>query len=162
MAFFPGFHNLSALFTGSDALFGSLSKSTPLLIRTPKLKPAADGFARATIHAGHGGATVKAGQTVTVSYTGFLQGNAAVFDYANAQYAREFDFYGSGVARVLRDSGFRSWRAGDEGRGDSRGGHSVGIGIWPWWSWKHPAERRFAVPGQASIDHVAAFRKPRS
>lgn len=92
VAFFPGFHNLSALFSSSNALFGSLSKSTPLLVRTPKFKPAADGFAKATIHAGHGTQTVKAGQTATVLYTGLLQGNGAVFDYATAHTPASLTF----------------------------------------------------------------------
>jgi FKBP-type peptidyl-prolyl cis-trans isomerase FkpA len=92
VALFPGVHNLSALFSGSNDLFASLSKSTSLLVRTPKPKPAADGFAGATIQAARGSASVKAGQTVTVSYTGFLQGNGAVFDYANAHTPASLTF----------------------------------------------------------------------
>jgi hypothetical protein len=81
---FTGGHALTALYTSSNSLFGSLSKTVFLGVFMPRLKMAADGLGTATIGAGHGKARVHAGQTATVLYTGFLQGNGEVFDYATS------------------------------------------------------------------------------
>jgi FKBP-type peptidyl-prolyl cis-trans isomerase FkpA len=81
---FPGNHALTALYTSSNSLFGSTSKTVFVSILFPKIKKRADGLGTGVVQAGHGKAAVHAGQTATVLYTGYLQSNGEVFDYATS------------------------------------------------------------------------------
>jgi len=83
---YAGFHNLSALYTPSVGLLGGISTPVFFKVVVPKVQHAADGLGTATVQAGHG-AAIHDGQQATVLYTGFLQANGAVFDYASAHAA---------------------------------------------------------------------------
>jgi hypothetical protein len=85
---FAGIHTFSALYTPSNTLLGSISKPLAILVKVPKIKRASDGLGVATIQPGHGPA-ITDGQTATVSYTGFLQANGEVFDYATANHGAD-------------------------------------------------------------------------
>lgn len=86
VALYPGLHTLSALYTPSVGLLGSLSKPEFAKVVVPKLNRRSDGLGTATIQAGHG-AAIHDGQQATVLYTGILQANGEVFDYASAHAA---------------------------------------------------------------------------
>lgn len=81
---YPGNHALTALYTSSNSLFGSTSKTVFVGIAIPKVRRRADGLATAIVQNGHGKASVHAGQTATLLYTGMLQSNGQVFDYATS------------------------------------------------------------------------------
>jgi FKBP-type peptidyl-prolyl cis-trans isomerase FkpA len=82
---YAGTHSFSALFISGGTLLGSISKPVLVAVKVPKLKHAVDGLGTATIQNGHG-TPIKDGQNATVLYTGFLQGNGEVFDYATADH----------------------------------------------------------------------------
>src|SRR6185312_15678534 len=82
---YAGTHSFSALFISGGTLFGSISKPVLVAVKVPKLKHAVDGLGSATIQNGHG-TPIKDGQNATVLYTGFLQGNGEIFDYAAADH----------------------------------------------------------------------------
>jgi len=83
IAVYAGVHTFTALYTSTNSLFASISKPVTILVKIPKLHRAADGLGTATIQNGHG-AAITDGQSATVLYTGFLQSNAEIFDYATA------------------------------------------------------------------------------
>jgi len=85
---YAGVHSLSALFTSTGTLFGSISKSVSVLVKVPKLRQAVDGLGTATVQNGHG-SPIQDGQTATVTYTGFLQANGEIFDYATADHGAD-------------------------------------------------------------------------
>jgi len=86
IAVYAGVHTFSALYIPSGSLLGSISKAVTILVKAPKFRRAADGLGTATVQNGHGKATIGDGQTATVLYTGFLQSNGEVFDYATANH----------------------------------------------------------------------------
>ena len=83
LAVYAGVHTFTALYTSSNSLLGSMSKPVTILVNVPTIRHAADGLGTATVQKGHG-AAVTDGQSATVLYTGFLQSNAEIFDYATA------------------------------------------------------------------------------
>ncbi len=83
LAVYAGNHTFTALYTSSNSLLSSISKPIAILVKVPKLRHAADGLGTATIQSGHGPA-ITDGQSATVLYTGFLQSNAEIFDYATS------------------------------------------------------------------------------
>ncbi len=85
LAIYAGVHTFTALYTSSNALLGSMSKAVTILVKVPRLKQAADGLGTVTVQKGHGNA-IGDGQTATVLYTGFLQSNGEIFDYATADH----------------------------------------------------------------------------
>jgi hypothetical protein len=90
VALFVGREAFSAEFISSDptTVPNSTSKSTIVNVTVPRLKTATDGLETATVHPGHGKA-IKAGQTATVVYTGFLASTGEIFDYATANHGTD-------------------------------------------------------------------------
>ena len=80
-----GRQSVAAAFISSNSVPNSISKATLVNIKLPKLKTATDGLETTTVVGGHGKA-IKAGQTATVLYTGFLASTGQVFDYATADH----------------------------------------------------------------------------
>ena len=83
IAVYAGVHTFSALYIPSDSHLGSISKAVTILVKVPKLHRAADGLGTVTVQNGHG-KTIGDGQNATVLYTGLLQSNGEVFDYATS------------------------------------------------------------------------------
>jgi hypothetical protein len=83
LAVYAGVHTFSALYIPGDSHLGSISKAVTILVKAPKFRRAADGLGTATVQNGHG-KTIGDGQNATVLYTGFLQSNGEIFDYATS------------------------------------------------------------------------------
>ncbi len=75
---------ISAVYTSSNSLPGSSSKTVVVKIKTPKFVTKSDGLQISTVKKGTGTATLAAGRTARVVYTGLLASNGKIFDYTNA------------------------------------------------------------------------------
>ena len=86
LTLFVGKQVLTAQYTSTDSLPASTSRAASVKVTVPKLKSASDGLQSGTVKKGKGKAVVKAGQSVSVLYTGLLAGSGQIFDYATANH----------------------------------------------------------------------------
>jgi hypothetical protein len=88
--YYVGAHAVVASFTGSNGFLNSKGARV-FVVRQPRYVRQADGLRIATVNAGSG-ATIQAGQTATMMYTGYLAANGKIFDYSDAHAPGTFSF----------------------------------------------------------------------